>query len=104
MISCQPSPASRRAAAWPSPEVVPVTSAIECSMGISVVKGEGRVVRPREARASLLISNCSVIYWCDGDGQGVFNGMVQNGPKPRGRPRSFDETEAVERAIQVYWS
>ena len=30
--------------------------------------------------------------------------MVQNGPKPRGRPRSFDETEAVERAIQVYWS
>ena len=30
--------------------------------------------------------------------------MVQNGPKPRGRPRSFDETEALERAIQVYWS
>ena len=30
--------------------------------------------------------------------------MVQNAPKPRGRPRSFDETEAVERAIQVYWS
>ena len=30
--------------------------------------------------------------------------MVQNSPKPRGRPRSFDETEALERAIQVYWS
>ncbi len=30
--------------------------------------------------------------------------MVQNAPKPRGRPRSFDETEALERAIQVYWS
>jgi AcrR family transcriptional regulator len=30
--------------------------------------------------------------------------MVQNAPKSRGRPRSFDETEAVERAIQVYWS
>ena len=30
--------------------------------------------------------------------------MVQNTPKPRGRPRSFDETEALERAIQVYWS
>jgi AcrR family transcriptional regulator len=30
--------------------------------------------------------------------------MFQNPPKPRGRPRSFDETEAVERAIQVYWS
>ncbi len=39
-----------------------MTSAIECSMGVSVVKGEGRVVRPREARASLLISNYSVIY------------------------------------------
>jgi hypothetical protein len=39
-----------------------VTSAIECSMGVSVVKGEGRVVSPREARASLLISNYSVIY------------------------------------------
>src|SRR5271170_1998206 len=55
MISCQPSPASRRAAAWPSPEVVPVTRAIECSMGVSVVKGEGRVVRPREIRTGLLL-------------------------------------------------
>ena len=50
-----------------------MTSAIECSMGVSVVKGEGRVVRPREARASLLISNYSVIYWWDGDCQGVLN-------------------------------
>ena len=30
--------------------------------------------------------------------------MVQNAPKPRGRPRSFDETDALERATQVYWS
>ena len=30
--------------------------------------------------------------------------MVQNAPKPRGRPRSFDEAEALERATQVYWS
>ena len=30
--------------------------------------------------------------------------MVQNAPKPRGRPRSFDETEAVEKATQVFWS
>jgi AcrR family transcriptional regulator len=29
--------------------------------------------------------------------------MVQNTPKPRGRPRSFDEAEALERATQVYW-
>ena len=30
--------------------------------------------------------------------------MVQNAAKPRGRPRSFDETEALEKATQVYWS
>jgi AcrR family transcriptional regulator len=30
--------------------------------------------------------------------------MVQNTTKPRGRPRNFDETEAVEKAIQVFWS
>src|ERR1700760_4926288 len=30
--------------------------------------------------------------------------MVQNAPKPRGRPRSFDETEALEKATQVFWS
>jgi AcrR family transcriptional regulator len=30
--------------------------------------------------------------------------MVQNAPKPRGRPRSFDEAEALEKATQVYWS
>ena len=30
--------------------------------------------------------------------------MVQNAPRSRGRPRNFDETEALEKAIQVYWS
>jgi len=30
--------------------------------------------------------------------------MVQNTAKPRGRPRSFDEAEALEKATQVYWS
>lgn len=30
--------------------------------------------------------------------------MVQNSVKPRGRPRSFDEAEALEKAIQVFWS
>jgi hypothetical protein len=48
-------------------------SAIECCMGVSVVKGEGRVVRSREIRAGLLISNYSVIYWLDGECQGVSN-------------------------------
>jgi AcrR family transcriptional regulator len=30
--------------------------------------------------------------------------MVQKAIKPRGRPRSFDEMEALEKAIQVFWS
>ena len=30
--------------------------------------------------------------------------MIQNNARPRGRPRSFDETGAVEKAIQVFWS
>ena len=30
--------------------------------------------------------------------------MVQNATKPRGRPRSFDEMEALEKATQVFWS
>ena len=30
--------------------------------------------------------------------------MLQNTARPRGRPRSFDEAEALEKATQVYWS
>jgi len=30
--------------------------------------------------------------------------MIPNNPRPRGRPRSFDETGALEKATQVFWS
>src|SRR5271154_4171869 len=30
--------------------------------------------------------------------------MIQNTVKPRGRPRSFDETGALKKATQVFWS
>ena len=30
--------------------------------------------------------------------------MIQNHTRPRGRPRSFDEMEALEKATQVFWS
>src|ERR1700738_4471405 len=30
--------------------------------------------------------------------------MIQNTARPVGRPRSFDETGALEKATQVFWS
>ena len=30
--------------------------------------------------------------------------MFQNAGRPRGRPRSFDERDALEKATQVFWS
>ncbi len=36
-------------------QAAPVTRAIECSIGVSVMKRGGQIVRPREARIGLLI-------------------------------------------------
>src|SRR5581483_10119537 len=36
--------------------------------------------------------------------QGFSNQMIQNAPRPRGRPRSFDESAALDKAIQIFWS
>src|ERR1700759_4625122 len=30
--------------------------------------------------------------------------MVHNAVRPRGRPRSFDETDALKKATKVFWS
>ena len=30
--------------------------------------------------------------------------MIKNSSRPRGRPRSFDERDALEKATQVFWS
>ena len=30
--------------------------------------------------------------------------MIQNAARPRGRPRSFDESDALKKATQVFWS
>src|SRR5271168_1357096 len=30
--------------------------------------------------------------------------MIHNATRPRGRPRSFDELDALGKAIQVFWS
>jgi len=40
----------------------------------------------------------------NGQAQGILNGMIQKTTRPRGRPRGFDELEALEKATQVFWS
>jgi AcrR family transcriptional regulator len=39
----------------------------------------------------------------DGRSQGISNEVIQNSPRRRGRPRSFDESAALAQATQVFW-
>jgi AcrR family transcriptional regulator len=48
--------------------------------------------------------NYLVIYCGNGSGQGFLNYMFQNAAKPRGRPRSFDEAQALKMATRVFRS
>ena len=59
-----------------------------------MVKGENRLANLE------LFSYIFGQYPC----QRVLNQMIQNTARPRGRPRSFDETGALEKATQVFWS
>lgn len=36
--------------------------------------------------------------------QGIKNQMVKNTKRPRGRPRTFDESEAIRMATNIFWS
>jgi hypothetical protein len=42
--------------------------------------------------------------WSDSQEQGVLFCMIHNTTRSRGRPRSFDELAALEKATQVFWS
>lgn len=45
-----------------------------------------------------------VIYWCVDVVKELNNQMFQNPERTRGRPRSFDERDALEKATQVFRS
>src|SRR5260370_32994475 len=74
-------------------------------MGGSVVWGEGRSNREVPThRAGGFVNFEPFVNILAGHAQGVSNQMIQNTARPRGRPRSFDESEAMEKATQVVWS
>src|SRR5258708_17340434 len=91
MISCQPSLASRRAAALPSPEVAPVTSAIECSNGcLLYLSALQRYIRESTIPTDVV----------QGDSYAMVTIVAK---RPPGRPKGFIPEEALDRAVEMFW-
>src|SRR5271168_3850693 len=91
MISRQPSPASVRAAALPSPEVAPVTSAIECSNGYLLYLS----ALQRYIRESTIPTDAM-----QGDSYAMVTIVAK---RPPGRPKGFIPEEALDRAVEMFW-
>src|ERR1700761_1605280 len=58
----------------------------------------------RGATSELAISGLVPNIFCKLHGQGFLDQMLRNSSRGRGRPRTFDESEALEKATQIFWS
>src|SRR6201996_3255636 len=58
----------------------------------------------REATSQLAIFGLIPYIFGGTHGQGFLAQMLKNSSRGRGRPRSFDESEALDKATQIFWS